>query len=54
MNTIPIDRQLRDLRREFEEASLMANAFPNKLEWQKIADMLELRIIHIESDHRYI
>ena len=46
--------ELRDLRKEFEAASLMANAFPNKEEFRKRADSLEIRIISIESDNRYV
>ena len=54
MLTLQGDRQLRDLRLEFEEATLMADAFPNREDFQKLADSLELTIMNIESDHRYV
>ena len=54
MITVQDAIELRDLRREFEEATLMADAFPKKQEFRKLADSLELTIISIESDNRYI
>lgn len=54
MITVQTAIELRNLRRDFEDATLMSKAFPNKLEFQKRADMLELRIISIKSDNRYI
>lgn len=41
--------QLKDLRQEFESLSLLAKEFPNKLEIQKQADALELKIAELES-----
>ena len=54
MITVQTAIELRDLRREFESASLMAEDFPERLEFRKLADSLELLIIDIESDNRYI
>ena len=46
--------ELRDLRREFEDATLMSQAFPKKLEFRKLADSLEIAIINLKSDNRYV
>jgi len=45
---------LKELRREFEEASLMADAFPNSKEFRIRADSFELLIQSREVDNRYI
>ena len=54
MQTTSDDIKLKELRLEFEEVSLMAKAFPKKLEFVKRADALELRILSLEVDHRYV
>ena len=54
MITVQDAIELRELRREFEEATLMADAFPKKQEFRKLADSLELLIMNIESDNKYI
>jgi hypothetical protein len=54
MLTVLDDIELKKLRREFEEVSLMAKAFPKKIEFIKRADALELLIHSREVDNRYI
>jgi hypothetical protein len=46
--------ELKELRREFEEASLMADAFPKNKEFRIRADSFELLIHSKEIDNRYI
>ena len=46
--------ELRELREEFEELTLMADTFPKKQEFRKRADFIELLIVNIESKNEYI
>jgi hypothetical protein len=54
MLTLPDDIKLKDLRQEFEAAQAMAEEFPKRIDFQKLADSLELAIHNIEVDRRYI
>ena len=54
MITLADGIELRNLRQEFESYQLLANQFPGKLEYQKKADVLEMRIIDIEQDSKYV
>ena len=52
MLTVQDAIELRDLRREFEEATLMSEAFPKNKYFKKRVELLELMICNIESDNR--
>ena len=54
MLTLNDDIKLRELRQEFESAQLIADEFPKRLDFRKLADALELAIHSIEVDNRYV
>ena len=54
MLTVLDDIKLKELRQEWESAELIANAFPKRLDFRKLADSLQILIISKESDSRYV
>jgi len=46
--------ELSELKKDFECWSLLAEQYPQKLEYKKHVDALELMIINIEADNRRI
>ena len=54
MLTVLDDIKLKELRQEWESAETMARQFPERLDFRKLADSLQILIISKESDSRYI
>jgi len=46
--------ELKGLKQEWESAELIANAFPKRLDFRKLADALYLLIHNREVDNQYI
>jgi len=54
MLTMSDQQELAALKMEWQSYTLLAEEFPKKQEFRKLADSLELMIINIESDNRYV